>query len=260
MKYFTSILFLASVSQAAVSRNVPANLILRQEDRIVGGQSAKIEDFPYMAALTYDGEFQCGMSIISSRYLITAAHCTDDGIGGNQWTKVRAGSAKLNETIVYAVSNLYVHPKYNYTTYDYDVAIIELSKNLELGPTMKPIGLVNETATAKSTARISGWGKLKPGGKGTNDLQYVEVPIVSQLECSKKSFENKVTERMICAGVPEGGKDSCQGDSGGPMVVGGLLAGAVSWGKGCAKPDYPGVYADLGNAEIRKFIRDKIGI
>ena len=56
-------------------------------------------------------------------------------------------------------------------------------------------------------------------------------------------------DQMFCAGAWEGGADSCQGDSGGPIVKidddKATLVGVVSWGKGCALPKYPGIYADV---------------
>ncbi|KAF5266057.1 hypothetical protein FOXYS1_3125, partial [Fusarium oxysporum] len=62
-----------------------------------------------------------------------------------------------------------------------------------------------------------------------------------------------ITNQMFCAGVSSGGKDSCQGDSGGPIVDSSkTLIGAVSWGNGCARPNYSGVYASVG--ALRSFI------
>ena len=77
------------------------------------------------------------------------------------------------------------------------------------------------------------------------DLQWVAVPTVTNQQCGNSY--NGITDSMICAGFPEGGKDSCQGDSGGPFICEdnekAVLTGVVSFGIGCALPDYPGVYA-----------------
>ena len=83
-------------------------------------------------------------------------------------------------------------------------------------------------------------------------LQYVRVPVVKNADCERYldiiEELDEITDAMICAGYPvEGGKDSCGGDSGGPLVCNNngkaIIAGVVSWGNGCALPDYPGVYA-----------------
>lgn len=85
------------------------------------------------------------------------------------------------------------------------------------------------------------------------------MPVVNQEACGK-AYEDfgGITDRMICAGHTEGGKDACQGDSGGPLVAEGKLIGIVSWGYGCARPNYPGVYSRV--AVARDWIRENAGV
>uniref|UniRef100_A0A672ZUU7 Peptidase S1 domain-containing protein n=1 Tax=Sphaeramia orbicularis TaxID=375764 RepID=A0A672ZUU7_9TELE len=77
-------------------------------------------------------------------------------------------------------------------------------------------------------------------------LLKAEVSILSQADCKKRY--SPVSPRMLCAGVPSGEQDACRGDSGGPLscqAPGGgrwFLIGIVSWGVGCGRPDFPGVY------------------
>ena len=70
----------------------------------------------------------------------------------------------------------------------------------------------------------------------------------------------KITSRMVCAGVPEGGKDSCSGDSGGALVIkkSGKQVGIVSWGFGCSDKKTPGVYANVADKEIYDFINSEL--
>jgi len=79
-------------------------------------------------------------------------------------------------------------------------------------------------------------------------LRQVVVPIISQDAC-RESYGKNLTDNMMCAGYMEGGKDSCQGDSGGPLVCKKgdrwWQYGITSWGEGCAKPNFPGIYSDV---------------
>ena len=90
---------------------------------------------------------------------------------------------------------------------------------------------------------------MKSGNSSSpQTCQYVKVPTITNSDCKKSYGNDSITESMICAGYPgDGGKDSCSGDSGGPLVCNengnAVLAGVVSWGNGCGKPDYPGVYS-----------------
>ena len=98
-------------------------------------------------------------------------------------------------------------------------------------------------------ALVTGWGRLKSYGILPDILQEVNVTTMTNQQCrGKKYSHSEITDYMICAG--DVGRDSCQGDSGGPLSVLGQddrysQIGIVSWGKGCAKPGYPGVYTRL---------------
>ena len=89
---------------------------------------------------------------------------------------------------------------------------------------------------------MSGWGTTSEGGSLPSNLQQVTVPYVTDEDCGDAyGASSIINDVMICAG--EAGKDSCQGDSGGPMTFNGVHVGIVSWGYGCARPGYPGVYS-----------------
>lgn len=137
---------------------------------------------------------------------------------------------------------------------DSDIALIELLEPLILGPGVRAIAVVELAAEPElmkpgTLATVIGWGRTaEGGGNKVRDLRFVEVPLVDRdADCNRPlAYDGRISTNMICAGKLVGGKDSCQGDSGGPLTVqtttGPQLAGIVSWGDGCARPNLVGVY------------------
>ncbi|KAH8384703.1 hypothetical protein KR093_005654, partial [Drosophila rubida] len=222
--------------------------------RIVGGHETNVAVYPHQISLRRksliypQNQFthSCGGSIIcEGKVVVTAAHCII-GTVASQF-KVVAGTSRRNggDGVIVSVSEIIMHEKYNPDTYDHDIALLVLSSPLPVNNfTIKAIKLASEDVEAGSISTVTGWGTTSSGGKASDQLLAVDVPIVSNKECNEDYGAGRITDSMLCAGVRGvGGKDACQGDSGGPLIVNNELHGVVSWGYGCAHPEYPGVYA-----------------
>ncbi|KAK1794645.1 hypothetical protein P4O66_001361 [Electrophorus voltai] len=133
------------------------------------------------------------------------------------------------------VDAIYWHQSYDYQTLDFDIMLMKLSHPVTINEFVKPIALPKACPTPGDMCVVSGWGNIYSDS---------DVPILSHEVC-ENSYPGKISNNMVCAGYLEGGKDSCQGDSGGPLVCNGELQGIVSWGYGCAQPDFPGVYTKV---------------
>ncbi|XP_044256075.1 trypsin alpha-like [Tribolium madens] len=260
MKVFLLIVFLIATASA-----VPSYLrtnSLMPDGRIIGGSAISISSVPWQVSLQYYGSHICGASIISANYIVTAAHCTDSLTAGQ--LSIRAGtSTRGSGGQVSSVSKIYQHSSYNSKTVDYDISILQLSTALTLGSNVAPVSLPSSTTTwnAGTSVLVTGWGTTTEGSSSLpSALQGVTVQIVSEATCKSAyaTMSSSITSRMLCAGVTKGGKDACQGDSGGPLVVGNTLAGIVSWGAGCGRPSYPGVYSNV--PALRSFIKQTTGI
>lgn len=135
----------------------------------------------------------------------------------------------------------------------------QVFKPFKYSLTIQPIRMTSEASSAGTRVAVTGWGNLASGGTSPLELQKVQLNIIDFNKCYDLYRMYKlVTPRMICAGAPEGEKDSCQGDSGGPLVSKGQLVGIVSWGKGCGHGSFPGVYADV--YDLKKWVTCVTGV
>lgn len=226
------------------------------ESRIVGGTTTGVSEYPWMARLSYFNRFYCGGTLINDRYVLTAAHC----VKGFMWFMIkvtfgehdRCNDKERPETrfVLRAFTQ-----KFSFSNFDNDIALLRLNDRVPITSFIRPICLPrpqerNELFVG-TKGIATGWGTLKEDGKPSCLLQEVEVPVLDNENCvAQTNYTQKmITKNMMCAGYPgKGERDSCQGDSGGPLVR--LRPddkryeqiGIVSWGNGCARPNYPGVY------------------
>ena len=134
---------------------------------------------------------------------------------------------------------------------DFDIALLHLSEAVTYSDAVNPICLPKAARNFPAGKRcfVTGWGQIRELGPVSDRLRVAQVPIIENGKCAQMYPDRRITSRMLCAGYVQGRIDSCQGDSGGPLACleNGtfLLAGAVSWGNGCAKRRQPGVYANI---------------
>ena len=114
-------------------------------------------------------------------------------------------------------------------------------------------------------AFVTGWGRTAEGGQRSDALLEARIRVLAESICGSPSAYGSLFhgDQMLCAGLTTGGVDTCQGDSGGPLVVpisrGGFrLAGVTSWGFGCARPGFPGVYSRIADTVLGERIRAAI--
>ncbi|XP_043401204.1 transmembrane protease serine 11C [Chelonia mydas] len=240
---------------------------LSYTNRITGGISAQVGEWPWQASLQLSGIHRCGATLISNTWLITAAHCFRGQQNPSRWT-ASFGTVIRPPHSRRSIRNIIVHEKYTdaVQTHNYDIAVVQLSSPVEFTNVIRMVCLPEEfyVFPHNTTCFVTGWGALQNEGSSINNLRQAEVKIIDTNICNRAEVYNgAIAPGMVCAGYLEGEIDACQGDSGGPLVTEDrrgvwFLVGIVSWGDECAKKNKPGVYTRV--TYYRDWIAAKTGL
>lgn len=139
------------------------------------------------------------------------------------------------------VNSIVINPLYNSALSENDIAVVILSTPFHFNnTTMNAIALASEEPSVEANAIVAGWGATSEGGVNSLKLQDVELNIIERVKCNVSYGYGRIKDSMLFAGT-----NACQYDSGGPLVSNKILLGIVSWAIGCARPEYPEVYANV---------------
>ncbi|XP_050350283.1 serine protease Hayan-like [Nymphalis io] len=253
---------------------------------ILGGREAEYGEYPHMSAIGWKGIhgtwiFKCGGSLISDRFVLTAAHCSqvpksDNTVADHKPKIVRLGSKNIldfdprdhNEPAYdVAIKNFIIHNRYKPPRQYYDIALVELDGKVPFLWRIHPSCLWTKFENP-GTAALTGWGVIDISTRNSSPvLQKADIQILDYEECDKKLEDRKnrkwggFMRHQLCAGNKTGGVDTCQGDSGGPLQF--LIPlkqpnpvlrwnlhhiiGVTSFGFGCARRDTPSVYTRVAS-------------
>ncbi|XP_055323201.1 chymotrypsin-2-like [Sitodiplosis mosellana] len=245
--------------------------------RIVGGKDASEGQFPYQVSLrtTLSKQHFCGGSILSSRFILTAAHCSQDINGNPKYVYAVLGALRrLSGGVIVELDKITPHEKWNPAKIQNDVCLLRTAEEIVFSDTIQPIALPTQDTPQKTEVLLSGWGRTSyptPSGQSPlpDILQFTKPNTLSVDEC-KKRFKGhaaaaNIHESILCT-INGKNVGACHGDSGGPLVDASnpeskTLVGIVSWGVPCGK-GYPDAFSrvhyflDWINDQIEKQSQD----
>ncbi|XP_054905474.1 elastase 2 like [Poeciliopsis prolifica] len=211
--------------------------------RVVNGEDVRPHSWPWQISLQYNsnGEWRhtCGGTLISSQWVLTAAHCISSG----RQYRVALGKHNLledeNGSLFLGTATIVVHENWNSYFIRNDIALIKLEASVEFSDTVHPACLPADGFILPHNAPcyVTGWGRLYTGGPIADILQQALLPVVDHATCSQYDWwGSQVTQTMVCAGG-DGVVSGCNGDSGGPLNCQGSdgsweVHGIVSFGSG----------------------------
>uniref|UniRef100_A0A8C3WEF3 Serine protease 41 n=1 Tax=Catagonus wagneri TaxID=51154 RepID=A0A8C3WEF3_9CETA len=254
---------LPPAAQPAVRLSMPGPCGQRSiQSRVVGGKDSELGRWPWQGSLLWNKAHVCGASLLSRRWVLSAAHCfrSDPSEWTVQFGELTSAPSFWNLRASrrrYGVRSIILHSRPLKLSQG-DIALVKLSSSVTYSKHIRPVCVLASSSEFQNRTDcwVAGWGHVHEEDAALPapyTLQEVQVSIINQSRCSflfrQPVSHSPARAAAICAGSEDGSRDTCRGDSGGPLVCekSGLWIqiGVVSWGVGCGRPNRPGVYTNV---------------
>ncbi|XP_051830619.1 chymotrypsinogen B-like [Antechinus flavipes] len=234
LQLLSCLAFVAAVSGCGVPAIEP---VLNNMLRIANGKEAVPGSWPWQVSLQRRGAHFCGGTLISNKWVVTAAHCnvrtTDKVVAGRH----NLMSHRERKQVLW-IAKVIRNNNYVNILLGNDITLLKLAIPARFWKNVSPVCLpsANDDFPEGTSCVTTGWGWTKHNAERRQDiLQQAVLPLVSDTKC-KRYWGKRFKDIMICAGAS--GASPCLGDSGGPLVCKKnnvwTLVGIVSWGEACS--------------------------
>ncbi|XP_043193012.1 phenoloxidase-activating factor 3-like [Amphibalanus amphitrite] len=273
--------YLPPVTKTAASSAVDTRCGVNVPSAEPTKEAVHLGEYPWMARLGYTRRskkskrvvYSCGGTLITERYVLTAAHCVSRLPKDLAMTAVRLGEHNItterdcletpsgevcsDEVQDFGVEEVIPHPEHHRPRqYHNDIALVRLDRPVERSEFVRPICLpfdpsVRRNITGK-TVTLAGFGSI---GVPNDALRELHVPVVDSQKCVKafQRFRTAIGPHQLCAGGQKG-RGACAGDAGGPLMAAAVpgqprvLVGVVSFGPAtCGTQNVPDVYTRVAD-------------
>lgn len=223
MRGFIILIALVASASAAINSDECGISTLDSVDKIVNGQAAAQDKYPWQSVLLNNGAFSCGSTIIDREWILTAAHCMQPP--NSALYSVEIGNDNRGQGRRISARSVHNHPNYNSANFQNDVALLRLAEPIDnWTPKIKPVCLADtNTQCDSNTNGVSiGWGRTSQNGATPIQLLELNYRFPTNAECFAQYqfvMPSYNIDLVLCGGVANGNQGICFGDSGGPKLV-----------------------------------------
>ncbi|XP_052785094.1 plasma kallikrein-like [Mya arenaria] len=249
---------IAAVSAQTIPCGVPT--VQPIQSRIVGGVVATPGSWPWLVLLVDDLGYISGSGVLIDQHVILTSAQHFEGYGYDLYDmdvrnwRIYAGEYNISTTDPneqrYHIKRVVIHPGYNITSLEADIALVITSAPITFNDHTRPGCLPTQATKAPvgTLCYLPGWGGTRNTGN-EEVMNQVDLPILDDSVCMQHD-PYFIPNTEMCAGYENKGKDWCWDDLGSPLMSKAnsgawVIQGLASSGGNCTLADEPSNFEDV---------------